>query len=129
MPRRPLCSATTSATRVLSSTAPSGWYEEVICLDSTMMSGSMSKTCEPKRWPRRPKPVMTSSAMTRMSYLRHTAWIFCQYVRGGTMTPPAPMTGSPMKAATVSGPSRRIMASSSPAMRVAKSSSVSPGRP
>ena len=42
------------------------------------------------------------------------------------MTPPAPITGSAMKAATVSGPSRRISSSSSAARRVANSSSLSP---
>ena len=41
--------------------------------------------------------------------------------------PPAPITGSAMKAATVSGPSARINCSSASAQRVAKSSMLSPG--
>ena len=45
------------------------------------------------------------------------------------MTPPAPITGSPKKAAIVSGPSFWISASSSSARRVAKASSLSPGAP
>ncbi len=46
----------------------------------------------------------------------------------GTMTPPAPITGSPTKAATVSGPSRRMsVSSSSPARRRRTHSSLSPG--
>ena len=47
--------------------------------------------------------------------------------RGGTMTPPAPITGSAMKAATVSGPSASISASSSAASRAANAASLSPG--
>ena len=47
--------------------------------------------------------------------------------RGGTITPPAPMTGSAHIAATVSGPSARISFSSSSAQRVANASSLSPG--
>ena len=42
-------------------------------------------------------------------------------------TPPAPITGSAMKAAIVSGPSRSIMSSRLRASRVAYSSSLSPG--
>ena len=40
-------------------------------------------------------------------------------MRGGTITPPAPMIGSAHIAATVSGPSARISFSSSSAQRVA----------
>ena len=36
-----------------------------------------------------------------------------QYVAGGTITPPAPCTGSPIMAAIVSAPSRAIISSSS----------------
>ncbi len=75
-------------------------------------SGSMPYTCEPKAAPRRPKPHTTSSAMSRMSYFRSTFWISSQYPAGGGMMPPVPSTGSPMKAAMVSGPSRVISPSS-----------------
>ncbi len=47
-----------------------------------------------------------------MSYCLQMRWISGQYVEGGTMTPPAPCTGSPMKAATLSGPIPRIFVSS-----------------
>ena len=65
----------------------------------------------------RQKPQITSSATSSTSYLRSTAWIFSKYVRGGTITPPAPMIGSAHIAATVSGPSARISFSSSSAQR------------
>ena len=42
-------------------------------------------------------------------------------------TPPAPITGSAMKAATVSGPSRSISPSSSAASEAAYASSDVPG--
>jgi len=45
------------------------------------------------------------------------------------MTPSAPRTGSAMKAATVSGPSRWISASRLSAIRIAKASSLLPGLP
>jgi hypothetical protein len=45
------------------------------------------------------------------------------------MTPPAPITGSAMNAATVSGPSARIIFSRLSAQRVANCSSVSPDWP
>ena len=43
-----------------------------------------------------------------------------------TTTPPAPCTGSPMKAATLSGPTSRILASSQPAAFRPNSSRVRP---
>ena len=48
-------------------------------------------------------------------------------LRAARSTPPAPITGSAMKAATVSGPSASISASSSAASRAAKAASLSPG--
>ena len=47
-----------------------------------------------------------------MSYFASTAWIAGQYPAGGGTMPPVPSTGSPMKAAMVSGPSARISSSS-----------------
>ena len=44
---------------------------------------------------------------------------------GGTTTPPAPWTGSPMKAAIVSAPSRIVSSSSSTSLAT-NSSSLSP---
>ena len=43
------------------------------------------------------------------------------------MTPPAPISGSAITAPTVSGPSRRIVSSSSAPRREANASSSSPG--
>jgi hypothetical protein len=60
---------------------------------------------EPNRSPSRPEPVITSSTMNRMSYLASTSCTRSKWVSGGTITPPAPITGSAMKAAMVSGPS------------------------
>jgi hypothetical protein len=62
-----------------------------------------------------------------MSCFRSTAWTRSKYVRGGTSTPPVPMTGSAMKALIVSGPSRSMRASSSPTSEAAYTSSVVPG--
>jgi hypothetical protein len=76
--------------------------------------------------PVRPKPQITSSASSSTSCFFRTFWIFSKYVAGGTITPPAPITGSANMAATVSGPSASIIWSSSSARRVAKSSSLSP---
>ena len=45
------------------------------------------------------------------------------------MTPPAPMTGSPMNAATRSAPSSAIFSSTARAARAPVSSGVSPGAP
>jgi len=83
------------------------------------MSGWMSSVCEPQYEPVRQKPQITSSATSSTSYLRSTAWIFGKYPLGGTITPPAPMIGSAHIAATVSGPSFRIICSSSSASLVA----------
>ena len=90
------------------------------------MSGFRSKVSLPQRFPVRPKPQITSSATNSMSYFFSTAWIFSKYVAGGTITPPAPCTGSAKKAAQVSGPSARIRLSRLSAMRVENASSLSP---
>jgi hypothetical protein len=50
--------------------------------------------------------------MSSTPYLRQIASIIGQYSGGGTMAPPAPMIGSPIKAATVSGPSSSRCSSS-----------------
>ena len=75
------------------------------------MSGCRSKVCDPNMWPVRPKPQITSSTTNRMSYFFRIGCTRSKYVAGGTITPPAPITGSAKNAATVSGPSRRISCS------------------
>ena len=92
-----------------------------------MMSGLMSKVWAPHTLPVRPKPQITSSQMNRTSYFFSTAWILAKYPLGGISTPPAPITGSAMNAATVSGPSRWMSASRLAARRVENASSLSPG--
>ena len=71
-----------------------------------MRSGSKPKCWCANHSPVRPKPPITSSATSRMSYLRQIRWISGQYVDGGKITPPAPWNGSPMNAATFSAPAR-----------------------
>src|SRR5262249_16416957 len=63
----------------------------------------------------------------RMAELGGTGWICGKWVCGGRMPPPAPITGSAKKAATVSGPSARISLSSASAIRAENCSSLSPG--
>ena len=58
------------------STADIGKYEEEIPLASVMMSGAMLTVSEPNMLPVRPKPQITSSAMTRIPNRFRTATIF-----------------------------------------------------
>ncbi|MNT28810.1 hypothetical protein D3C72_1645210 [compost metagenome] len=95
-------------------------------LANVIRSGLMPNSSEPNQRPRRPKPQMTSSAISKMPYLSQMRWISGQYVDGGMMTPPAPCTGSPMKAATLSAPISRILSSSQPAAFKPKASGVKP---
>ncbi|CAB4569848.1 unannotated protein [freshwater metagenome] len=94
---------------------------------TVMMSGSIPNRSEPNIEPKRPNPVTTSSAIIKTSYFFKTFWIAGKYSFGGTITPPAACNGSAMKAATVSGPSLRIKASSSSASVCENSASVAPG--
>ena len=80
-----------------------------------MMSGRIPNVWDPHMLPVRPKPQITSSATNSMSCSDVTCCTFSKYPFGGTRTPPAPMTGSAIIAATVSGPSSRICRSSSSA--------------
>ena len=111
------------------STAAIGIYDDVICLDKTIKSGLIPYNSQANLVPVLPKPLITSSAMIKISYLLQTACIFFQYPSGGTIRPPAPMTGSPINAAIVSGSSFKISFSSSLAHRVENSSSLSPSKP
>ena len=80
-------------------TPPSGTYPDVTPLAKVIMSGSMSYRWLPHQCPVRPNPVITSSAMSRMSNWRHSCWTPAKYPSSGGITPPAPMTGSAMNAA------------------------------
>ena len=40
-----------------------------------MKSGSMPKCSQPNQWPVRPKPQITSSAISRIPYSRQMRWI------------------------------------------------------
>ena len=51
----------------LAATAPMGTVALLIALAMVRRSGFTSKYCEAKGAPRRPKPVMTSSKISRMS--------------------------------------------------------------
>jgi hypothetical protein len=98
-----------------------------MALAQLIMSGLNPNVVVPHVLPVRPKPQITSSAISRTSYFFRTAWIFSKYVAGGGRTPPAPMIGSTIMAATVSGPSLRMRCSNEAAKRLANASSVSPG--
>ena len=51
---------------------PSGQYPEDAPLAPTTMSGRTSQCSQANQRPVRPKPVITSSAISRMPCLRHT---------------------------------------------------------
>ena len=69
------------------------------------MSGITPQWSTAKFAPVRPKPVITSSAMKRISLRSQISRIFGKYSgTGGTAPSVAPTTGSAMKAATFSGP-------------------------
>jgi hypothetical protein len=89
-------------------------------------SGLMLYFSHPNIVPSLPNAHTTSSAIRRISYFFNMGWILSQYVAGGGMTPPAPITGSPIKAAIVSGPSLIISFSKFSANLVENSSSLSP---
>ena len=69
----------------------------------TTMSGSTSQWRTANISPVRPKPVWTSSAMSRIPCWRVISRSRGRNVGDGTMYPPSPMTGSTMIAATLSG--------------------------
>ena len=71
---------------------------------TVVMSGSTPKAIMPNHSPRRPKPVITSSAINTTSYLSAISRSLCQYSGGGACMPDIWETGSAIMAATVSGP-------------------------
>ena len=93
-----------SATLSLTNTPPNGRYPEVTPLAKAIRSGLISYVVLPNHSPKRPKPVMTSSATKRISLSSQILWIAGQYVSGGIITPPAPWIGSAMNAAILSMP-------------------------
>ena len=75
--------------------------------------------------PVRPKPVTTSSAISMTPYLLQISLTIGQYSSPGTAAPFGVPTGSPMKAATVSGLWNSICFSTSPAHFTAHSEVLS----
>ena len=106
-----------SATLRRRPTAPSGTYALVRPLAIVRMSGTTPQWFTANHSPVRPNPDITSSAMSRMPYLSHSARTPWRYPSGGTRMPLVPVTGSTMKPAIVLGPSS-WMTSSSLAKRV-----------
>ena len=92
-----------------------------------MRSGLTPQWREPETSPVRPNPVMTSSAMSRMPWRSQISRTPGMKDGCGGMTPPAPMTGSMMNAATVAGTCISISASSAARQSAAsRSGSSSP---
>ncbi|MCY4085907.1 MAG: hypothetical protein OXG37_03225 [Actinomycetia bacterium] len=82
----------------------------------TIRSGMVSQWSTPKARPVRPNPVSTSSAISSTPYSSQIARKRGKYSSGGVAAPSElPTIGSAMKAATLSGPSRKIARSSSSA--------------
>ena len=67
-------------------------------------SGSTLKYCAAKGAPKRPKPVITSSKIKRMSCSVQISLIRSKYPFGGIKTPVDPAKGSVIKAAILSAP-------------------------
>ena len=103
----------TSPTFFEAMAAPIGRYPLVRAFATVMMSGLMSQCSTANILPVRPNPLITSSAMRITPYLSQISRTVGQYSGWGMCTPEAAETGSPMKAATESGPSSRIACSRS----------------
>src|SRR5919197_572351 len=82
----------------------SGRYALFTPLANDTISGSTFQWSRANHLPVRQKPVMISSAISSTSYRSQISRTLGKYEAGGTITPPAPMTGSAMIAATVLGP-------------------------
>ena len=94
-----------SETFLLAIAAPMGMYPLVSALATVKMSGLTPQCSVANILPVRPKPVMTSSQIMMTPYLSHISRMVGQYSGCGTWMPAAAEIGSPMKAATVDGPS------------------------
>ena len=77
-------------------------------LATVVMSGTTSQCSEANIRPVRPKPVITSSKISSTPCRSQISRTSGQYSGPGTCTPAAAEIGSPITAATVSGPSLRI---------------------
>ena len=74
------------------------------------MSGWIGRWSNPQRRPVRPNPVITSSATSKMSFLRQVSATVSQYSSVAMrQAPAAPVIGSNRKAAIVVGSSRSIV--------------------
>ena len=82
---------------------PDSGIPDAMPLAMTRMSGSTSQWRTAKILPVRPKPVWTSSAMSRIPCSRVISRRRGRNPGGGTRYPPSPMTGSTMMPATLSG--------------------------
>ena len=72
-------------------------------LAMVIISGLTSNLFAAKLQPNLPNPVITSSNIKRTLCLVHISLILSKYPFGGTITPPEPVTGSIITAATVEG--------------------------
>ena len=86
-----------------------------------IMSGTTFQCSMPNHLPVRPQPVMTSSAMSSTPWRSQMSRSIGQYSGAGTATPAEKETGSAITAATVFGPSSRMMSSTAWAQRMLNS--------
>ena len=93
-----------------------------------MRSGVTWSCSHANHRPVRPKPVITSSAISSTSSSSQSARTARSQPIGGMMKPPDESTGSMITAETVSGPSRSMAARSSPMRRAMRSASLPPCR-
>ncbi len=89
-----------------------------------MRSGTTPSCSTANHRPVRPKPVMTSSAISRTSSSSQIARTARSQPSGGMMKPPEDRIGSRITAETVSGPSRRMASRNAAARRSTSSASV-----
>ena len=80
----------------------------------------------PNILPVRPNPQTTSSTISNTPYLSQIDRTMGQYSSPGTIDPIELVIGSPISAATVSGPSARIIRSTASAQSLAHSEGVVP---
>ena len=80
-----------------------------------IISGQTLNLFAAKELPNLPKPVITSSKISKIPCLSHISLMRSKYPSGGTMTPPEPITGSMMTPAIVDASCRVSIDSNSSA--------------
>jgi len=96
-------------------TAPIGIAPLVNCLAILIISGTTANSSAPVFEPIRPKAVITSSKINRISFWVHISLNRCKYPCGGGMTPADPATGSTITAAILEASCNAISSSKSSA--------------